>query len=106
VEINCLIRDAVLELYCYLCNLDLSKVNFIFDVVFELSTEDLVCLPILSFGNSHVHGSPLQVHGIVLRAKPSLFAGHERVGYFWTANQTTAREILEGLGEPRGIRLV
>jgi hypothetical protein len=109
LESGSLIHNATLALSCHLCDVDLSKVNFIRDIDLD-STEATVCLPILSFQNTQVHpiGRPLQLHGIALRAKPSPIATctYERVGYFWTATQAVANEILENLGDKLSIRIV
>lgn len=51
------------------------------------------------------------MHGIVLQAQAaqsggSVVAEYERVGYFWTANQTMATGILENLGHQSYITIV
>lgn len=100
LEINSLVHSATLVLSCYLLALDLSKLNFVPDIVLPDSAESFMCMPILSFKNTRVHpvGSPLQLHGIVLRAKPGVAKGYERIGYFWTAKEALAKTVLRDLG--------
>lgn len=98
-EINSLVSNATLELSCKLIKFDLSKINFIPDIALEHLNDELFCLPVLSFKNSYVHpvGSPLQLHGIVLRARQSGIRRYEMVGYFWTAKH--ARDLLNKISD-------
>jgi hypothetical protein len=102
------IPKGTLRLDCYVCSLDLKKVNFIPDIALEHTAEGLICLPILSFKNTYIYPCKrrLQVHGIVLRANPRAVAEYERIGYFWTADKTMTREILASLGMRCIIRIV
>ncbi|PQE19166.1 hypothetical protein CJF30_00007527 [Rutstroemia sp. NJR-2017a BBW] len=109
LEINSLVHSATLVLSCYLLALNLSKLNFVHDIVLPDSVENFICMPILSFKNTKVHpeGSPLQLHGIVLRAKPGVAKEYERIGYFWTAKEMLAKKVLRNLGDKiSGIRIV
>jgi hypothetical protein len=109
LEFNSLGHSATLVISGCLRVLDLSELKFIPDIILSGPVKDLVCMPIISFRNTKVHpiGSPLQLHGVVLRAKSGIASEYERVGYFWTANQGVASKILATLGKPAsGIRLV
>jgi hypothetical protein len=109
LEINSLVHSATLVLSCYLLALDLSKLNFVRDIVLPDSAENFLCMPILSFKNTKVHpeGSPLQLHGIVLRAKLGVAKEYERIGYFWTAEEVLAKKVLRDLGNKiSGVRIV
>lgn len=94
-EVNSLILDATLTLSCHLCDFDFDKINVIYDIDPHPPVEGLICLPILSFKNVHVHPlkSAIQPHRIVLWANSALKDRYEKVGYFWTANQTVVSEL-------------
>jgi hypothetical protein len=109
LEYKSLVHKATLKMSGCLCDLDLTKVNFIPDVLADTTTGAfLLSLPILSFKNPYVDplGSPIQLHGIVVRARPRTVATYERVGYFWTSEQTIAEDIASRLEHLSGFCII
>jgi hypothetical protein len=74
--------------------LDKVAVNIVFDIEVDCSTIKVYGIPLLSFKNVNVQplNSALQLHGIVV-AKVAGKDCHERVGYFWSANEKVIKDI-------------
>jgi hypothetical protein len=104
---NSLIENAILSLDGCLYDFNGLKVNYLPDLGDDATTTGLLCLPILSFTNIHLHpeNRQRQTHGIVLREKPGEEDGYERTGYFWTADKGIAKE-LSGDTQRKSIRLL
>ncbi|KAF4627056.1 hypothetical protein G7Y89_g11101 [Cudoniella acicularis] len=90
--INGLVHNATLKLHGHICKLDADKINITFDTRDHSALEELYCLPVLSLKNVHpsIEIKSTQIHGIILRTAVNAKAEacYERVGYFWTVDQS------------------
>jgi len=107
-QINDLILNAKLSIKGYPHSSTSQHVNITYDVIFPNLSAQLFYLPVLAFQNAKVHpmGSNIQVHGLVLRPKSDERHTYERVGYFWTVNDTAVEQLLSQPSREKSIYLV